>query len=281
MKKQAEPAANSAPILASRDIEGSCGPWRVLASSGSGDARSVRCRCEHVFVSTARRILHADADAFFAAVEQRDDPRLRGKPVIVGGGVVMAASYEGRAYGVRSAMGGARARRLCPDAIVVPPRFDAYVEASRRLFEVLEERFPVVEKASLEEAFVDIGPLAASALELGRALRREVRERVGLAVTVGVASTKVLAKLAGRQAKPDGLLVVEPEQELAFLHPLPVERVWGIGPATSRRLRAHGLVTMGDVARLSEAELMGLAGKAAGRYVFAVARNRDARPVAP
>src|SRR3954452_25602562 len=231
-----------------------------------------------MFVHTAD-VLHADLDAFYAAVEQRDDLSLRGKPVIVGGGVVMAASYEARAYGVRSAMGGAQARRLCPDAIVVPPRFEAYVDASERIFEILERRFRVVEKASLEEAFVDMGGIAEGALELGRWLRREVRERVGLAITVGVASTKVLAKLAGRQAKPDGLLVVEPEQELAFLHPLPVERVWGIGPATSRRLRAHGLVTMGDVARLSEAELMGLAGKAAGRYVFAVARNRDPRPV--
>jgi DNA polymerase IV len=232
-----------------------------------------------VLPTEPRRILHADADAFFAAVEQRDDPGLRGKPVIVGGGVVMAASYEARAYGVRSAMGGARARTLCPDAIVVTPRWEAYVDASQRIFEILERHFRVVEKASMEEAFVDAGGLAASALELGAQLRREVRERVGLAITVGVASTKVMAKLAGRQAKPDGLLVVEPGRELAFLHPLPVERVWGIGPATSRRLRARGLRTVGQVARLSEAELMTIVGKAAGRYVFAVARNRDPRPV--
>lgn len=227
------------------------------------------------------RILHADADAFFAAVEQRDDPRLRGRPVIVGGGVVMAASYEARAFGVRSAMGGARARRLCPDALVVPPRWQAYVAASEEIFAILRQLFPVVERASMEEAFVDASGLSESAGELGARLRREVRERVGLAITVGVASTKVLAKLAGRQAKPDGLLVVEPGSELAFLHPLPVERVWGIGPATARRLRAAGLHTVGQVARLSEAELMTLAGKAAGRYAYAVARNQDARPVDP
>lgn len=240
-----------------------------------------RTRCEHTFVPGPPRILHADADAFFAAVEQRDDPALRGKPVIVGGGVVMAASYEARAFGVRSAMGGARARRLCPDALVVPPRWQAYVDASEEIFSILRRLFPVVERASMEEAFVDASGLAAEAGALGAALRQEVRERVGLAITVGVASTKVLAKLAGRQAKPDGLLVVEPGRELAFLHPLPVERVWGIGPATARRFRAAGLHTVGQVARLSEAELMALAGKAPGRYAYAVARNRDARPVEP
>ena len=188
---------------------------------------------------SVRRILHADADAFFAAVEQRDDPSLRGKPVIVGGGVVLAASYEARAYGVRSAMGGAQARRLCPDALVVRPRFEAYVDASERLFDILERRFGVVEKASLEEAFVDVAGVAGSMVELGRWLRREVREQVGLAVTVGIASTKVLAKLAGRQAKPDGLEVVEPARELEFLAAVPVGNVWGIGPATTRRLRAR------------------------------------------
>src|SRR4051794_18263613 len=191
----------------------------------------------------------------------------------------MAASYEARAFGVRSAMGGAQARRLCPDMLVVPPRWPAYVEASRAIFAILERHCPTVEQASMEEAFLDTREVAPSPGDLGARIRAEIRERVGLAVTVGVASTKVLAKLAGRQAKPDGLLVVEPGRELDFLHPLPVERVWGIGPATVRRLRAQGLVTMGDVARRSEAELMGLAGKAAGRYVFAVARNRDPRPV--
>jgi DNA polymerase-4 len=193
----------------------------------------------------------------------------------------MAASYEARAYGVRSAMGGARARRLCPDALVVPPRWAAYVEASEQLFAILRRSFATVEQASMEEAFVDATGLGASAADLGARLRREVRERVGLAITVGVASTKVLAKLAGREAKPDGILVLEPGRELAFLHPLPVERVWGIGPATARRLQAGGLRTVGQVAQLSEAELMAIAGKAAGRYAFAVARNRDARPVEP
>jgi DNA polymerase-4 len=201
--------------------------------------------------------------------------------VIVGGGVVMAASYEARAYGVRSAMGGARARRLCPDALVVAPRWSAYVEASERIFAILRGLFPVVERASMEEAFLDARGLAASAADLGARLRREVREQVGLAITVGAASTKVLAKLAGREAKPDGLRVIAPGEELAFLHPLPVERVWGIGPATARRLQSHGLTTVGQVARCSEAELMAIAGKAAGRYAYAVARNQDPRPVDP
>ncbi len=235
-----------------------------------------------MFVSTEPTILHADADAFFASVEQRDDPRLRGRPVIVGGGVVLAASYEAKACGVRGGMGGAEARRLCPDAIVVESRFEAYVEASKALFAVFDDTSPLVEGVSIEEAFIDVRGLrriSGSPVEIAAKLRRDVRERVGLTVTVGVARTKVLAKTASRMAKPDGLLVIEPERELAFLHALPVERLWGIGPATAAKLHAHGLRTIGEVAQVSASALAAILGKAAGRYVHAVAHNRDPRRV--
>jgi DNA polymerase-4 len=227
-------------------------------------------------------ILHADADAFFASVEQRDDPRLRGRPVIVGGGVVLAASYEARAFGVRGAMGGAQARRLCPHATVVAPRFAAYVEASQALFEVFEDMSPLVEGLSLEEAFLDVRGLrriSGAPAEIAARLRREVRERVGLPITVGVARTKVLAKLASSSAKPDGLLVVHPWNELAFLHPLPVERLWGVGPATAPKLHARGIRTVGQIAALSQAELAAVVGRASGRHLHALARNRDPRRV--
>jgi DNA polymerase IV len=235
-----------------------------------------------MFVSSEATILHADADAFFASVEQRDDPRLRGKPVIVGPGVVMAASYEARACGVRGAMGGAQARRLCPQAIVVKPRFAAYLEASRALFCVFEQTAPLVEGLSLEEAFLDVrglGRISGSPTEIAKRLRRNVRERVGLPITVGVARTKFLAKVASGVAKPDGLLVVPPDRELAFLHPLQVERLWGVGRATSKRLRDLGLETVGDVARLSEETLVSRLGRAAGRKLHALSHNRDSRRV--
>jgi DNA polymerase-4 len=188
-------------------------------------------------------ILHADLDAFYASVEQRDDPGLRGRPVIVGTGVVLAASYEAKAFGVRTAMGGAQARRLCPHASVVEPRISAYSDASRAVFEVFEQTTPLVEGLSIDEAFLDVGGLrrlSGAPAEIAARLRRDVRERVGLPITVGVARTKFLAKVASAVAKPDGLLVVPPERELAFLHPLPVERLWGVGPATARKLRDRG-----------------------------------------
>jgi DNA polymerase-4 len=235
-----------------------------------------------VFALEGASILHADADAFFASVEQRDDPRLRGKPVIVGGGVVLAASYEARAFGVRGAMGGARARRLCPQAIVVSPRFSAYVEASRALFEVFEGVAPRVEGLSLEEAFLDVSGLeriSGSPREIAARLKRDVRDRVGLPVTVGIARTKSLAKVASAVAKPDGLLVVPPDGERAFLHPLPVERLWGVGPKTSARLHDRGIVMVGQLARLSETELVEIVGRASGRHLHALARSRDPRPV--
>src|SRR5712692_2079215 len=197
-----------------------------------------------MFVYSEATILHADLDAFFASVEQRDDPRLRGRPVIVGGGVVLAASYEAKAFGVRTAMGGRQARQLCPSGVVVEPRFSAYVEASKAVFDVFEDTTPLVEGLSIDEAFLDVGGLqriAGSPAEIAVRLRRNVRERVDLPITVGVARTKFLAKVASGVAKPDGLLIVEPDRELAFLHPLAIERLWGVGPVTSEKLRARGI----------------------------------------
>jgi len=230
----------------------------------------------------AASILHADLDAFYASVEQRDDPALRGRPVIVGGGVVLAASYEAKARGVQTAMGGRRARQLCPDAVVVSPRFSAYVEASKAVYEVFDDTSPAVEGLSIDEAFIDVRGMeriAGTPRDIAVRLRRRVRDEVGLPITVGVARTKFLAKVASGVAKPDGLLVVPPNAELAFLHALPVERLWGVGPATARKLHAGGLRTVGHAARASEAELMAMLGKAAGRYVHAIAHNREHRPV--
>ncbi|WP_088947896.1 DNA polymerase IV [Micromonospora zamorensis] len=233
-------------------------------------------------MSPGASILHADLDAFYASVEQRDDPRLRGRPVIVGAGVVLAASYEAKARGVRSAMGGQQARRLCPDAIVVPPRMSAYTAASRAVFEIFRQTTPLVEGLSIDEAFLDVGGLwrlVGSPAEIAERLRREVRERVHLPITVGVARTKFLAKVASGVAKPDGLLVVAPDAELAFLHPLPVERLWGVGPVTSAKLRERRIRTVGEVARLGEAALVSLLGSGAGRHLHALAHNRDPRSV--
>jgi DNA polymerase IV len=235
-----------------------------------------------VFVSGEETILHADLDAFYASVEQRDDPRLRGRPVIVGAGVVLAASYEARARGVRTAMGGARARRLCPDAVVVAPRIKAYCDASREVFAVFDRTSPLVEALSIDEAFLDVRGMRRSSgtpQEIALRLREEVRLRVGLPITVGVARTKFLAKVASGVAKPDGLLLVPGGAELDFLHPLPVERLWGVGPATARRLRANGFATVGEVARLTEEALVAMLGPALGRHLHALAHNRDPRPV--
>jgi DNA polymerase-4 len=227
-------------------------------------------------------ILHADVDAFFASVEQRDDPALRGRPVIVGGGVVLAASYEAKAHGIRTAMGGGQARRLCPQAVVVPPRMSVYAEASKAMFRVFEDASPLVEGLSIDEAFLDVRGMqriAGSPTEIAVRLRRDVRERVGLPITVGVARTKFLAKVASGVAKPDGLLVVPPERELAFLHPLPVERLWGVGEVTAGKLHARGIRTVAEVASLDERVLVSMLGRASGRHLHALAHNRDPRPV--
>ncbi len=227
-------------------------------------------------------ILHADVDSFFASVEQRDDPRLKGRPVIVGAGVVLAASYEAKAYGVRTAMGGRQARRLCPHAVVVSPRMSAYSEASKAMFRVFEDATPLVEGLSIDEAFLDVRGmqrLAGSPAEIAARLRRDVRERVGLPITVGVARTKFLAKVASGVAKPDGLLVVPPDRELDFLHPLPVERLWGVGPKTAARLHDCGIRTVGQAAELTQEALVAMLGRATGRQVHALAHNHDRRRV--
>jgi DNA polymerase IV len=231
---------------------------------------------------TTASILHADLDAFYASVEQRDDPRLRGRPVIVGAGVVLAASYEAKRCGVRTAMGGRQARQLCPRAIVVPPRMSAYSAASKAVFEVFRSITPVVEGLSIDEAFLDVGGLHridGPPVEIAARLRAQVRDRVGLPITVGIARTKFLAKVASGVAKPDGLLLVPPGAELAFLHPLPVERLWGVGPVTAAKLHARGIRTVGKVAGLGEAALISMLGQAAGRHLHALAHNRDPRPV--
>jgi DNA polymerase IV len=235
-----------------------------------------------MFVVSEATILHADVDAFYASVEQRDDPRLRGRPVIVGTWVVLAASYEAKACGVRTAMGGTQARRLCPQAAVVEPRMSAYAEASKAMFEVFEQTTPLVEGLSIDEAFLDVGGLgriSGPPTDIAVRLRREVLQRVGLPISVGVARTKFLAKVASAVAKPDGLLVVPPDGELAFLHPLPVERLWGVGSVTGDKLRQHGITTVGEVAQLAETALVSILGRASGRHLHALAHNRDPRPV--
>jgi DNA polymerase-4 len=227
-------------------------------------------------------ILHADLDSFYSSVEQRDDPTLRGRPVIVGGGVVLAASYEAKAYGVRAAMGGAQARRLCPHAVVVPPRMSAYSRASNAVFQVFRDTTPVVEAVSVDEAFLDVVGLrrvSGTPVQIAARLRADVRDRVGLPITVGIARTKFLAKVASQEAKPDGLLLVSPEFELEFLHPLPVRRLWGVGAKTAEKLNAHGLKTVADVAELSESTLGSLVGAAMGRQLFALSNNIDDRRV--
>jgi len=230
----------------------------------------------------AATILHADLDAFYASVEQRDDPRLRGRPVIVGKGVVLAASYEAKAFGVRTAMGGAQARRLCPWAAVVDARMSAYSEASKAVFEVFADTTPLVEAISIDEAFLDVGGLLrlrGAPRDIAVRLRREVLERVGLPISVGVARTKFLAKVASGVCKPDGLLVVPPDRELDFLHPLAVERLWGVGPVTSAKLRDRGITTVGEVARVPEEALVAMLGRGSGRHLHALAHNYDPRPV--
>ncbi|MGZ5366967.1 MAG: DNA polymerase IV [Aeromicrobium sp.] len=227
-------------------------------------------------------VLHADLDAFFASVEQRDDPSLRGRPVIVGGGVVMAASYEAKARGVRSAMGGRQALRLCPDAVVVPPRMHAYTQASRDVFAVFHDTTPVVEGLSIDEAFLEVGGLfriRGAPSKIAAQLRLDVRQRVGLPISVGVARTKYLAKVASAVSKPDGLLVVPSDQELLFLHALPVERLWGVGKVTAQKLHEARLHTVGAVAALGEREIQSLIGPGAGRHLHALSHNRDPRHV--
>ena len=237
--------------------------WRTDPSEGAG-------------------ILHADLDAFYASVEQRDDKALRGRPVVVGAGVVLAASYEAKRYGVRTAMGVRQAQRLCPHVVTVPPRFGAYVEASRAVFAIFRDTTPIVEGLSIDEAFLDVRGLrriAGPPAQVAARLKQRVLAEVGLPITVGVARTKFLAKVASGVAKPDGLLVVPPAAEREFLWPLPVERLWGVGPVTARKLRGFGIRTVGQVAEAGEAALVSLLGKATGGHLHALACGRDPRPV--
>ena len=227
-------------------------------------------------------ILHADLDSFYASVEVRDDPSLRGRPVVAGGGVVLAASYEAKRYGVRTAMSESAARRLCPDLVVVPARFPAYAEASRAVFEIFDDTSPLVEGISIDEAFIDVSGLrriAGSPTQIATRLRERVRDEVGLPITVGVARTKFLAKVASGVGKPDGLLLVEPERELDFLHPLAVDRLWGVGRVTAAKLEARGIATVGDVAALDVAALTAIVGSGAGRQLHALSHNVDVRRV--
>jgi DNA polymerase-4 len=227
-------------------------------------------------------VLHADLDAFYASVEQRDAPRLRGRPVIVGGGVVLAASYEAKARGVRTAMGGRQALELCPEAIVVPPRMDAYSQASKDVFAIFRDTTPLVEGISIDEAFLEVGGLrhiVGTPEQVAVRLRQRVKVEVGLPISVGIARTKFLAKVASAVSKPDGLLLVEPDREREFLHPLPVERLWGVGKVTAEKLHRLGIRTVGQLADLEEATAERLLGKASGAHLHALARLRDPRPV--
>jgi len=233
-------------------------------------------------------ILHVDLDAFFASVEQLADPTLRGRPVVVGGlgnrGVVAAASYEARRYGIHSAMPTAHARRLCPDAVFLAPRFDAYATASREVMGILRSVTPLVEPISMDEAFLDVRGaqrLHGDPPTIGRRLRERIHDETGLTASVGIASTKMLAKIVSDLAKPDGLVVVEPGRELEVLHPLPVERLWGVGPATRRRLERYAVQTVGDLAALPEATLVAALGRSQGAHLHALAWNRDDRRVEP
>lgn len=229
-------------------------------------------------------ILHADCDAFFASVELRARPGLRGRAVVVGEGVVMAATYEARARGVHGGQPERRARALCPEAVWIAPRMEAYAAASEEVMALFDATAPLVEPVSMEEAFLDVTALVSplrTPAEIAAALRREARERLGLPITVGVARSKVLAKMASRAAKPDGLRVVLEADEREFLEPLAVERLFGVGERTAAKLHAAGLRTVAEVARLGEHALAVVVGRASARYLHAAARGRDLGPVAP
>ena len=227
-------------------------------------------------------ILHADLDAFYASVEQLIDPRLRGRPVLVGGGVVLAASYEARAFGVYAPMGIKQALSRCPQAVVVPGSFERYLVFSKQVFEIWERFTPLVGPISMDEAFLDVigsTHLFGTSGEMAASIRKAVKDETGLPISVGVARTKFLAKVASAQAKPDGLLVVPPETELVFLHALGVQAIWGVGPVTARRLEEVGVETVGELAATPLETLIRWLGPGSGRHLHALAWNRDSRPV--
>ncbi len=232
----------------------------------------------------AASILHADLDAFYASVEQRDDPSLRGRPVIVGTGVVLAASYEAKARGIYTTMNGRDARRVCPEAAVVAPRMEAYSKASKAVYGIFDDTAPVVEGISIDEAFLEVGGMehiSGTPAEIAAKLRERVLREVGLPISVGVARTKFLAKVASGASKPDGLLVVEPENEVDFLHPLPIQSLWGVGKVTTGKLNGMGIRTVGDVARTSRVRLASVIGESAAGHLLDLANGRDTRPVRP
>src|SRR5262247_3091247 len=231
-------------------------------------------------METAATILHADLDAFYASVEQLLDPSLRGKPIAVGGGVVLAASYEAKAFGVHGGMSGRRARQLCPQLRFVPGHFHDYQRLGDAAMRVLSDFTPLVERLSIDEAFADVAGcerLFGPPVEIAKAVRRRVREELGLAISVGVARTKHLAKIASQVAKPDGLVVVDAERELDFLHCLPVELMWGVGPVTKARLAQVGVNTIGELAQMPGRRLQRLLGRALGTKLGALAWNCDSR----
>jgi DNA polymerase-4 len=235
-----------------------------------------------------RRILHVDMDAFYASVEQRDRPQLRGRPVVVGGdprgrGVVCAASYEARKYGVRSAMPMARAVRLCPDAVIVPPNFERYHSVSRTVFDTFRQVTPLVEPLSLDEAYLDVTENAWGeplGMHVAQRLKQAIRDSTGLTASAGVAPNKFLAKIASGWKKPDGLTVIAPERVEPFLRELPIDALWGVGPVTARRLRSHGLARLIDVRSRSLPELQALVGSMAP-WLLQLAHGIDDRPVEP
>ena len=229
-------------------------------------------------------ILHADLDSFYASVEQLLDPSLSGRPVLVGGGIVVAASYEAKAYGVRAPMSTRDALAMCPGAVVVQGHFEEYLGLSEKVMSILEDMTPVVEQISIDEAFLDVSGsvhLLGTSSTIGREIRHRVRKEVGLPISVGVASTKFLAKIASARAKPDGLVVVPAGSETEFLHPLPVTALWGVGRVTAAKLDSLGIHTIGDLAGVPSRALRGRLGGAASTALSALAWNRDPRRVHP
>ncbi|MFL5033110.1 MAG: DNA polymerase IV [Xanthobacteraceae bacterium] len=229
-------------------------------------------------------ILHADLDAFYASVEQMLDPALHGRPIAVGGGVVLAASYEAKAFGVRSGMAGRRARELCPQLIFVNGHFNDYQRLGDAAMQVMGDFTPLIERISIDEAFADVAGsihLFGPPAEIAQKIRRRVRAELGLPISVGVARTKHLAKIASQVAKPDGLVVVDPDTELEFLHDLPVDLMWGVGPVTKARLAEIGVLTIGQLAQTPGGSLERLLGRAAGEKLAALAWNRDPREIKP
>lgn len=227
-------------------------------------------------------ILHADLDAFYASVEQLLDPSLKGMPVLVGGGIVVAASYEARAFGVRAPMPTRDALALCPRAVVVDGSFSRYLELSDQVMAILDDATPVVEQISVDEAFLDVSGtihLLGTPSDIARTIRRRVRDEVGLPISIGVASTKFLAKIASARAKPDGLVIVEGGTELDFLHPLPVEALWGVGKVTARRLHRLGIETIGELSQVRASVLAPYLGGGSSGALRSLSWNQDPRPV--